>query len=337
MVVFDQRRGMLAALLFLRAHREVTMLATEYRECLDDILRDAERFGPSDAALLRRIELSTERLLLTRAREAEAGATRDELKELRRESQALLRPVWERGLLGHEVSHWPSGAGSARSMELIYENRPLEHALDVHYSEWFLLTRDLAHAVRSRRDVLRDLLLRELGSRARALRVVDLGCGPCQSLREALSDIPEPRRLRVRAIDTDAVTQRVNTEYFCETRGMPWRFETANALRVDLGSGVNDVVYSTGLYDYLTSHTLVTLWRSVYASLAPGGVAFLAVKDGARFCPLFYRWAVPWDQFHVRTTRTFVEIIREAGMPEPEAVCRDATGCVVFYSVRRAA
>jgi extracellular factor (EF) 3-hydroxypalmitic acid methyl ester biosynthesis protein len=313
------------------------MLAAEYRESLDDILNDARTFGPNDPAMLRQMELATSRLLVAKARDAEANASKEELEILKKQTQELLRPLWERGLFGHEISHWPSGPGSARAMELIYENRPLEHSVETHYTEWFLLTRDLAHAVRSRRTVLRELLVGEIQKRAGAMRILDLACGPCQSLREALPIIADPKRIALRAVDTDAVMQTHNAEYFNQAQGMPWTFETANALRIDLGAGVNDVVYSTGLYDYLANGTLTSLWKKVYASLAPGGAALLSVKDGSRFCPIFYRWAIPWHQFNIRREPEFVEIMRRAELPEPESVRRDATGCIIFYTIRKPA
>ncbi len=313
------------------------MIGAEYRKFLEEALEDARRWGPHNGAVLRKIELGTVRLLLAPAAEAEARAPRDEVSDLQRRCQDELRPIWARGPFGHEISHWPSGPGSARAMELIYANDPGVADVAAHYTESFLLTRDLAHAVRSRRDVLREILRTELRARRGDVRVLDLACGPCQSLREALPVLEAPGRIDLLAVDTDGPMQAANRAFFHEERGLPWRFETANALRFDMGVGANHIVYSTGLYDYVGSRALAGLWRKVYASLAPGGVAILSVKDGARFCSLVYRWAVAWSQFYIRTERDFAAILAEAGLPSPEKVERDATGCVLFYSIRKPA
>ncbi len=220
-------------------------------------------------------------------------------------------------------------------MELVYANNPLTYDVASHYTEAFLLTRDLAHAVRSRRDVLRRLLVAEIAERRGEVRVLDLACGPCQSMREALPHITDPSRVRLRALDTDALIQLQNFEYFTNGQSLDWQFETANVLRVEYPEASSDIVYSTGLFDYLSPSTLVSLWRRAYRALRPGGVAFLAVKDGARFCPLFYRWAVPWSQFHIRDEADHRAMARAAMLPEPSQVLRDATGCILFFVVRK--
>ena len=308
------------------------MIGERYRAFLEDTLAEAHRWGPRHEGFLRRLELGTQRWLLDEAAVREAVATREG-----RACHELLRPVWQQGLLGHEITHWPSGPGSARAMELIYENDPLRYDLRTHYTEWLLLTRDLAHAVRSRRDLLRELLVAELNGRPGPVRVLDLAAGPCQSLREALPRIEDPRRVALRAIDTDELAQAGSRAFFQREHGLPWDFEVENALRADLGTAEYDVLYSTGLFDYLATSTLVELWGRLYRAAKPGATLILAVKDGTAFCPLFYRWAVPWSQFHIRPEADFAEARARAGLPEPESVLRDATGCVVLYVIRKEA
>jgi SAM-dependent methyltransferase len=220
-------------------------------------------------------------------------------------------------------------------MELVYANNPLPYDPRVYYSEAFLLSRDLAHAVRSRKDVLRDLLVREINSSPNNLSVLDLACGPCQSLRESMPLLKEPGRIRLRGIDTDELAQYNNRGFFQRDHRLPWEFEVANALTSDFGTREYDIVYSTGLYDYIPSPPLADLWRKVYASVKPGGVAILAVKDGRAFCPVVYRWAVDWSRFYVRDEKEFESILTRAELPPPESVERDATGCVLVYVIRK--
>ncbi|HEY6876443.1 MAG TPA: class I SAM-dependent methyltransferase [Polyangiales bacterium] len=287
---------------------------------------------------MRRIELGTERHLLAPARELESmGMAAEELDAYRREVRDALRPIWEKGAFGYEITHWPAGPGSARAMELVYNNQPSPYSVQSHYSEWFLLTRDLAHAVRSRRDTLRDFMLAELNARPKADSVLDLACGPMQSLREALPSLHEPQRLKLRALDTDELAQTNNRAFFRRDHSLPWDFEVANVLEANFGVGEHDLVYSTGLYDYLPSPILARLWKRVYASLKPGGLAVLSVKDGGKFCPLIYRWAVDWSQFFIRTESDFEGIMKSAKLPAPESVLRDATGCIIFYMIRKPA
>jgi SAM-dependent methyltransferase len=312
------------------------MIGSEYRDFLEGTLAAATRRGPYDAAVIRGLELGTERYLLEPAREFERGGpTAEDLNRERKSTQDLLRPIWDKGLFGYEITHWPAGPGSTRAMELVYANNPLPYDTRVYYSEAFLLTRDLAHAVRSRKDALRDLMVREVNARPDALSILDLACGPCQSLREALPLLREPRRIRLRGIDVDELAQYNNRGFFQRDHRLSWDFDVANAFTTDFGKEEHDVVYSTGFYDYVASSRLADLWRKVYASVKPGGIAILAVKDGRAFCSLIYRWAVDWSQFYVREEKEFESIMARAELPTPESVERDATGCVLVYLIRK--
>jgi SAM-dependent methyltransferase len=312
------------------------MIGSEYREFLEKTLAAANRWGTHNAALIRALELGTERHLLGPAREFErGGATAEDVKGERKRTQDTLRSIWDRGLFGYEITHWPAGPGSTKAMELVYGNNPLPYDTRVYYTEAFLLTRDLAHAVRSRRDVLRDLLVREVNGRPGCLSILDLACGPCQSLRESLPLLDEPRRIRLRGIDIDELAQYNNRGFFQRDHRFSWEFDVANALTTDLGAREHDIVYSTGLYDYVPSPRLTELLRKVYASLKPGGVAIVSVKDGRAFCPLFYRWAIDWSQFHIRDENEFASIMARAELPPPESVGRDATGCILVYAIRK--
>jgi SAM-dependent methyltransferase len=312
------------------------MIGSEYRDFLERTLATAARWGPYNAAVIRAMELGTERYLLAPAREFErSGSTAGDLKRERKSTQEMLRPIWDRGLFGYEITHWPAGPGSTRAMELVYGNNPLPYDVSAYYSEAFLLSRDLAHAVRSRKDLLRDLLVREVNSSPDSRSILDLACGPCQSLRESLPLLKEPARVHLRGIDIDELAQYNNRGFFQRDHHLSWEFDVANVLTTDFGTREHDIVYSTGLYDYVPSRRLVELWRKVYASVKPGGVAMLAVKDGHAFCPLLYRWGCNWSQFYVRDEPEFESIMAQAELPAPEAIERDATGCILVYVIRK--
>jgi SAM-dependent methyltransferase len=286
--------------------------------------------------VLRSLELGTERYLLGPARAIEAQAQDAvELETERRAVRDALRSIWSRGQLGYEVTHWPSGPGSARALSLIYNNSPQTHDVASHYTEAFLLSRDLAHAVRSRGDVLRDQLVAELNVKIEPMKVLDLGCGPCQSLRQALPLLVGPKRLHVRAIDTDELAQINNRVHFQQGHSLDWQFDLGHVLKASLEPDTYDVAYATGLYDYLPARVLAQLWQRVYDALKPGGLAIICVKDGERFCPLFYRWAIDWSQFYIRSAADFRKILANTNLPAPEQELRDATGCILFYLVRK--
>lgn len=311
------------------------MVGVEYRNFLEEALTEAEKWGPDDDALLRKIEIETERLLLKPAERAEEDLDENETRNAQEQCRKILKPIWEIGPFGHEITHWPDGPGSATSMEFVYRNSYPLRDVKSHLTEKFLLTRDLGHAVRSRKNMLRDFLVDELNKREGAVDILDVACGPCQSLREALPLIANPQRVNLCAIDTDELNQKKNEAYFCKSQKLPWRFEVKNALRLPYTPASQDIIYSTGLYDYLSDRLLAKLWCKTYEALKPGGLAALCMKDGGKFNSLFYRWAIEWDQFHIRTDKEILDIAKMAELPEPEEIRRDATGIIMMILVSK--
>ncbi len=311
------------------------MVGVEYRNFLEETLSEADKWGTDDEALLRKIENETERLLLKPAREAEATLDEAEVNKAQEQCREMLKPIWEIGPFGHEITHWPDGPGSATSMEFVY--RKSYPPLDVksYYTERFLLGLDLGHAVRSRKNLLRDFLVKEFNKRKGAVDVLDVACGPCQSLREALPHISNPQRINLCAIDTDELNQKKNEAYFCKSQKLPWQFIVKNALRLPYTPSSQDIIYSTGLYDYLSDRLLAKLWCRTYKALKPGGLAALCMKDGSKFNSLIYRWAFEWNQFYIRTDKEIFDIVKMAGLPEPEEIKRDATGIIMMILVRK--
>jgi SAM-dependent methyltransferase len=311
-------------------------IGVDYAEFLLEVLHDAQRWGPNHAALLRQMELQTERLLLGPARAFEATASIERMTQATKRCRDLLRPIWERGAIGYEITHWPRGPGSAAAMELIYRNEYPTSDLSAHYTEWFLLTRDLAHAVRSRKDLLLQHLVGEINARRGAVRILDVACGPCQSLREALPQLRDVSRVELQGIDTDELQQLRNSAFFQRDRGLDFSFVTKNALRAEYAPDCYDIIYSTGLYDYLADRSLERLWKRTYQALKPGGVGLFSMKDSTRYCTLFYRWAIEWNQFQLRSAPDILSIARQAGLPCPE-VARDASGVIMLLIVRKPA
>jgi extracellular factor (EF) 3-hydroxypalmitic acid methyl ester biosynthesis protein len=136
--------------------------------------------------------------------------------------------------------------------------------------------------------------------RRERLRVASIGCGPGQEIRELLSRRPElgPR------LDVALIDQEERAIAHCERSLSPVARATGARLRVIpesvrrlLGGrgladalGERDLVYSAGLFDYLSDRAFEALLGSLYAGLAPGGA--LLVGNVAADNPS--RWAMEY-------------------------------------------
>jgi SAM-dependent methyltransferase len=141
--------------------------------------------------------------------------------------------------------------------------------------------------------------------------------------------------LHLVGIDTDEHQQLQNAAFFRKSWGVDFSFPVKNALRAPYQPESYDIIYSTGLYDYLKDTSLVRLWNKTFKALKPGGVALLSMKDCTRYCPLFYRWALEWNQFQQRSASHILSLARQAELPSAEVV-RDATGIIMLLVVRKA-
>ena len=323
-----------------------------------DFINDAFADGKAplnDPCILRRIEISLEHLFeMCRKFESQKYVSNEDIALARQEVREIARPFVSGGPFGKEITTWPRGPGSSTAMRLVYEGLVLpSYSVNAHYSEWYLRTRDLAHAVRSRKDTLRDLLKQEIllaASRAPddddVINMLDLANGPIQSMKELLHSRQIPstatKRICYRGYDTDEMVQQDNA-IWAEENGetiLPdaFNFNVGNALKEpfkgDAKDSYNDVVFSTGFFDYLPNSLLMRLWKKCFKSLKPGGALIVSLKDSNKYHPQPYHYLVAWDQFKQRDESQFSDLLAEAGLL-PEHTIRDQTGIILFYVVRK--
>lgn len=325
-----------------------------FERCLSNVKStvgyDTEISVPlGDPSRLRRIEIAFESFYEL-CRTFEKTATEEEISAVRTQTRSLASDLLSSGPFGFETVHWPRGPGSSNAMRMVYEgvgSLPTYSAA-AHYLEWYLRTQDLAHAVRSRKDTLRDLLSDELAYQAAkspssSIRVLDLANGPFQSLKEIiigkLVTGEVLNRVDYQGFDTDARVQQENEVWMKETNPSGrYDFHAADAVRTPF-SGVqlsypNDIVYSTGFFDYLPDSLLVKYWKKIYKSLGPGGSMIISLKDSDHYRSQNYHYLFKWDQFYQRNKEHFEMLLQEADL-SPERCIRDDTGIILFYVVRK--
>lgn len=298
---------------------------------------------------LRRIELAMDRLLRVCRQFESDESLADQIKEARTKVRTLMKPFLDSGPLGNEIVNWPRGPGSSTAMGLAYEGLNLPtHTPRAHYAEWYVRTRDLVLAVRSRKDTLRGLLQDELKYQSsimgeETISVLDLANGPIQSLKEVIQGKLVPRdvleRVSYRGYDTDSTTQDANKLWIQENK-VPgdFAFHTASAVETpflrETLSNFNNIVYSTGFFDYLPDDKLKSIWKSSYNSLKPGGALIISLKDSNKYDAQGAHYLVKWDQFLQRSEGEFLDLLEESGLETESCTCDD-TGIILFYVVRK--
>jgi extracellular factor (EF) 3-hydroxypalmitic acid methyl ester biosynthesis protein len=264
---------------------------------------------------------------------------RDMIRQARIRFHEKTDPVLSKSYLIKRTRTWPQGyQGDYRTLEMIYVNTPRSSSLGYHL-DLLGLTSPLAGAVRNRIKELAEILGKELSLRER-LSVLNIACGSC---RELMGIAPEilSSGARITCVDTDN-----DALAFAQDRlsyaGIIEQVELRkyNALRMFdeetnlMEFGLQDIIYSVGLFDYLPDDFLIKLLGALYNLLHPRGRLIAAFKDAERYRSQDYHWISDWDGFLQRTEKDFLRIMDKAGIPSSSLfITREETGIIVFYSV----
>lgn len=192
-----------------------------------------------------------------------------------------LFPYFMRSRLLERAYYKPKGyAGDFKMIELIYRKKPDgDGKLGRLIDEW-LLNQIPPQAVRNRRWLLCNLLdrlCRERLDKGRTIKIMNLACGPCRELFDLLTQCDYSAQIDALCIDIDAdalqyANQCVNTA----PHQASVRFMRENVVKWSLGRarhdlGFQDIIYSSGLCDYLDRRVILKLLERCYDHLTPGG------------------------------------------------------------------
>jgi hypothetical protein len=197
--------------------------------------------------------------------------------------------------------------GDYAILELAYDQRP--HATSRtaagRYSDAWFASAPLAQAVTARKDLLSSVLEERALAATRPLRILSIAAGAARELREmspaALQNVEatlvdrDPRPLEFARISLDAVApdHRVRTVIGDAIAGG----DVVDAAGSD---GPFDIIYSFGLFDYLSDDFLLHTVRNFLPLLAEGGQLIFCLKDRRHFDSLPADWLYNW-RFVART------------------------------------
>jgi predicted SAM-dependent methyltransferase len=100
--------------------------------------------------------------------------------------------------------------------------------------------------------------------------------------------------------------------------------------------GAQDIIYSVGLFDYLSNDVLVKLLKALYDLLKPGGILIASFKDSNKYSTFIYHWTVEWNAFLQRKEQDILALYERAGFPAGSVMTtRTASEVIVFYNVSK--
>ncbi|MCK5544374.1 MAG: cyclic nucleotide-binding domain-containing protein [Desulfobulbaceae bacterium] len=190
-------------------------------------------------------------------------------------------PYFMRSPLSERIYFKPKGyAGDFLMMEQIYRNVPEgDGKLGVLVDGWCLDSVG-ARAIRGRRRLLREqlaVLSRQKKSQCRTIKIMNLACGSNRELFDFIKDCDYSEQIEALCMDIDSdalafTDQQVNVFSHQATI----RLMSENLVKWALGKvihdiGDQDIIYSSGLTDYLDTRLFIALVSRCHEHLKPGG------------------------------------------------------------------
>jgi extracellular factor (EF) 3-hydroxypalmitic acid methyl ester biosynthesis protein len=245
-------------------------------------------------------------------------------------------PYLVRSRIFERAYYKPKGyAGDFYTIELIYRNQPEGDGKLGRLIDGFLLQEVPSRAVRGRRNLLHhylDRLCRERLDGHGKIRIMNLACGPCRELFDLITHSGYDARIDALCVDIDdEALQFANQQINTLDHNATVRFMNENVIKWAIGRvkqdfGPQDIIYSSGLCDYLDERVIRALIQRCYDHLKPGGAMIIGnfaptnpyrfLMDHLMYWRLIYRDAGQLrDLFSGTPFGEHVEI-----MAEPEGV-----------------
>lgn len=197
---------------------------------------------------------------------------------------------------------------------------------EVHLARWDKYFYDLSapRAVRNRKKYFHQLLSSAVTALAPgSVSVLNVASGPGRDVREWFESRPEAQ-VKFDCVELDPKAIAHATQ-LC----LPWqefvRFHQANALRFKTDERFH-IIWSAGLFDYLSDNLFVRLLRSFLKHCLPGGE--IVIGNFGEYNPSrLYMELGGWKLFH-RSAEQLLSLAQQAGVPverarigiEPEGV-----------------
>ncbi len=252
----------------------------------------------------------------------------------RTETDPWMRQSW----IGARARSKPSGfAGDYEMLIKLYEEATPVQGFGA-YLDFCILDLPLARAVRSRLTAAKAYLLSEITERDCPLRILDVASGPCREYND-WPELPTCNSVEIVAMDNDPIAidfvqKNVAAKLTGATKLNVVRYNalrTRNAQATIDRFGRFDIIYSVGLFDYLTDEHLIDVFSGLRGALNDNGSMYIAFKDTERYDKTPYQWHLDWFFFQ-RTYQDVLNLYAKAGFDlNGIRTTRDATGIIINF------
>lgn len=218
----------------------------------------------------------------------------------------------EVGIMCYHIRKKPLGyAGDHLIIDMIYQKSIADTETGRVLDDFF--HRQMAPtAVRNRKRFFIDTFS-ELCQKKTSPSILDIACGPCRDVDEALTETGETARgASFHCIDMDPRAIAYAQSVVNPDKAAQIRWQATNAFRLRT-SKKHDIVWSAGLFDYLEDRLSAYLLRKMWDSTADGGEVIVGNFHTSNPERPWMEWCGDWHLIH-RDEEDMLGICRDAGI-----------------------
>jgi len=214
-------------------------------------------------------------------------------------------------------------AGDYEMMNLIYKQENIGKSLFARCLQRYYIDEPAAQAVRNRADYLIGVITKELASAPseRPFRMLSVACGPAmewQRLLPQMTDFDKP--VLVDLLDQDehallSTQNRLRQLRAKHTAPVDFRF-LHKAIKNIIVRGTEykeyDLIYSAGLFDYLSDPVASMAAQQLFNSVRPGGKLVIGNFNVGNPTQVVMDYALDWELIY-RSAEDLLELFKNVG------------------------
>jgi extracellular factor (EF) 3-hydroxypalmitic acid methyl ester biosynthesis protein len=255
--------------------------------------------------------------------------------EMAREAFFRMCGIFDQSVM-HQRTRWkPMGyAGDFLVIDWIYTQKTAESGLGQKIDQLFH-SYEAAQAVRNRKAYFIKLCAKLSKMRQSRIEVLDLGCGSCRDVLEAHSICNNGVQYYFHCVDQEPKAIEYARSLIAGTGAEPYvQLDCKNVFRFETAKQY-DLIWSAGLFDYISSRAASLLIRKSWRHLKEGGLFVFG-----NFSPLNptrkgMELVSKWHLLH-RTADELIGICEESGVPYASLEVESETlGINLFCKIRK--
>jgi extracellular factor (EF) 3-hydroxypalmitic acid methyl ester biosynthesis protein len=261
--------------------------------------------------------------------ERQCGKDEEKIYKMKHLFIEKCRDLIRLGRYSRHVIDKPFGyQGDFLIIDEIYKNNPSTVGIERCMDNYFLKA-DASIATRNRKEDFKKHLAAFVSRQAkRNIKILDLASGPCTDIVEFFDQTPAiPKDLTMICLDHDQhAIDYAKKKIISKDFQRQVQFLQKNAIKLALTKNIKshmpeqyDLIFSTGLFDYLDEKISTRLIRNLKELLAPQGMLIISnYRDKwSNASRHFMEWGGDWELVY-RTEDDFLGLFLAAGFPKKQ-------------------